>query len=102
VKIRADVEGEPAEGFLLAEVTVDPPRVWLVGARSSVLRLSEVVTETVDVSGLAESVERDARLSLGSAHVWMETPAPVKVRIRVEPEVPPEDHQAAVAPRSGR
>jgi len=102
VKIRPDVEGEPADGFLLAEVTVDPPRVWLVGARSSVLRLSEVVTETIDVSGLAESVERDARLSLGAGHVWMETPAPVKVRIRLEPEVPPEDQQAAAEARSGR
>ena len=60
VQIRPVLEGEPAEGFLLSEVGVDPPRVWLVGARSSVLRLSEVVTETIDVTGIEESVERAA------------------------------------------
>lgn len=100
VKIRADVEGEPAEGYLLAEVAVEPPRVWLVGARSSVLRLSEVVTETIDVAGLVESVEREARLSLGAGHVWMEEPSPVKVRVRIEPEAPLEGEAAVEEPRS--
>lgn len=99
VQIRADVEGEPAEGYLLAGVDVEPPRVWLVGARSSVLRLAEVVTETIDVSGLTESLEREARLSLGAGNVWMEEPAPVRVRIRIQPEAPLD---AAAAPRARR
>jgi YbbR domain-containing protein len=91
VKIRADLEGEPADGYVLMDVAVDPPRVWLTGARSSVLRLSEVVTETIDVAGLTGPVERQARLSLGTAKVWMEEPRPVTVRIDIEPEEPVED-----------
>jgi diadenylate cyclase len=98
VQIRPDLEGEPAPGFVVQEVSVDPPRVWLVGARSSVLRLSEVVTETIDVSGLQESVERDARLALGAGNVWMEEARPVKVRIRIEPEEPPEGDGGGAAP----
>ena len=58
VRVAADLDGEPAEGFVLSEVELDPPRVWLAGARSEVLRLSEVVTETIDVAGLEESFER--------------------------------------------
>jgi YbbR domain-containing protein len=88
VRIRPDLEGEPAQGFVLQQVSVEPPRVWLEGARSSVLRLSEVVTETIDVSGLQESQERDARLNLGAGNVWMEEARPVKVRILIEPEEP--------------
>jgi YbbR domain-containing protein len=85
VRVRPDLEGEPAEGFLLAGVEVDPARVWLVGARSEVLRLSEVVTETIEVSGLTESEEREVRLSLGGGHVWMEDNRPVTLRIAIEP-----------------
>ncbi|MDH3213017.1 MAG: CdaR family protein [Myxococcales bacterium] len=84
VRVRPDLEGEPAEGFVVTGVEVDPPRVWLVGARSTVLRLSEVVTETVDVTGLAESTERAVKLSLGGSHVWMEDKKPVTLRIAVE------------------
>ena len=84
VRVRADLEGEPAEGFEITAVEVDPPRVWLTGARSDVLRLSEVATETIDVSGIAAPVEREVKLSLGSDHVWMEENEPVTVRLQLE------------------
>lgn len=90
VRIRPDLEGEPATGFALTSVEVDPPRVWLTGARSSVIRLSEVVTETVDVSGLDAPVERQVKLSLGGDHVWMEKDEPVTLRIGIEPINPPQ------------
>ena len=84
VRVRADLEGDPAEGFEITAVEVDPPRVWLTGARSDVLRLSEVVTETIDVSGFAAPVEREVKLSLGSDHVWMEENEPVTIRLQLE------------------
>ncbi len=85
VRITADLEGEPAEGFVFTEVEIEPPRVWLEGARSKVLRLSEVMTETIDVAGLSELLEREVRLSLGVEHVWVEEDEPIKLRIRVDP-----------------
>ncbi len=84
LQVRPDLEGEPAEGFTVAQVEVDPPRVWVTGARSHVLRLSEVVTETIELSGAEESIERKVRLSLGD-HVWREKEGGVMVRIQVEP-----------------
>ena len=91
VQIRPDVVGEPAEGFVVTDVSIEPPQVWLVGARSAVLRLSEVVTETIDVSGVEESVEREAGLSLGPGKLWVEDNPQVTVRVQVEPLVPPEE-----------
>jgi YbbR domain-containing protein len=85
VRITADLEGEPAEGFVFTEVGIDPPRVWLEGARSKVLRLAEVMTETIDVNGLSEPLEREVRLSLGVDHIWVEEDQPVKLRIQVDP-----------------
>jgi len=85
VRVRADLVGQPAEGFVFTEVEIDPPRVWLVGARSKVLRRSEVMTETVDVAGLNAPLEREVRLSLGADHIWVEEEKPIKLRIRVDP-----------------
>ncbi len=95
VKVRPDVEGEPVAGFVLTSVEVIPPRVWLQGARSDVLRLSEVVTETIDVNGLDRPTEREVKLSLGAGRVWKEESAPVKVKLQIDPVPPPAPPPAA-------
>jgi YbbR domain-containing protein len=84
VRIRPDIEGEPAEGFVVGEISVEPERVWLTGARSEVLRLNEALTETVDITGLAKPLEKEVKLALGRGHVWMEETQPVTVRVQVE------------------
>ncbi len=86
VKVKPDLEGQPAEGFRVAEISIDPPRVRITGARSEVLRLSEVATETIDVAGATGPVERDVRISAGPGHVWAESPRTVKVKVAVEAE----------------
>jgi YbbR domain-containing protein len=85
VRVRADVEGRPAEGYRVTGVDIDPPRVRLTGARSEVLRLSEVVTEMVEVSGATAPLEREVRVLPGAGHVWVEDPGTVKVKVAVEP-----------------
>lgn len=99
VGVRADVEGDPAEGYLVASVEVVPRRVWLAGARSQVLRLREVVTETIDITGATETVEREARLFLGGGTVWMEEKKPVIVRVEIVPD--PEALAEPAAPAGG-
>jgi len=95
VRITADLEGDPAVGFMFTEIEIDPPRVWLEGARSKVLRLSEVMTETIDVAGLSEPLEREVRLSLDVEHTWVEEEKPVTLRIRVDPIPDPEAEEGA-------
>ena len=90
VRIRADVQGEPPEGYKLNGVEIEPARIWLTGARSRVLRLSEVVTETIDVSQLEAPEEREVKLSIGADHVWVENDEAVTVKIDIEPLEPPE------------
>lgn len=90
VRIRPDIEGEPAEGFLLGEVILEPERVWLTGARGDVLRLSEVVTETIDVTGQSKPIEKEVRLALRGGNVWMEEGKPVVVRVDIQAVPMPE------------
>jgi YbbR domain-containing protein len=86
VKVKPDLDGQLAEGFRVTKITVDPPRVRITGARSEVLRLSEVATETIDVAGASGAVEREVRISAGPGHVWAESPRTVKVTVAVEAE----------------
>jgi len=90
VRIQPDITGVPAEGFQMGEVVVEPERVWLAGARSDVLRLNEVATEKIDVTGQSKPIEKEVRLALGSGQVWMEENLPVKVRIAIDAVPMPE------------
>lgn len=90
VTVRPDIEGEPAEGFRLKDLRVVPSRVWLAGARSQVLKLEEVVTQPIVLTGLETSEEREVRLYLGSGSVWKEDDEPVKIVIEIEALAPEE------------
>jgi len=85
VKVRADLSGEPAPGFVVAAVEVVPLRVRITGARHEVLRLSEVVTETIDVAGADETLVREVRPLLAGPHVRFEDESLIKVRVEVVP-----------------
>lgn len=99
VRIRPEVVGELPEGYTLGEVVVEPERIWLTGARSRVMRMTEVVTETIDLTGLRASEERQVGLVIGADYVWVEQDAGVKVRIEVEP--PEASEGGAEAPGTG-
>lgn len=101
VRVRPDIVGEPSEGYTLAGVEVEPASVWVEGARQEVLRMREVVTETIDVRGLSGAVEREARLVLGD-HVWAEQPRTVSVRIRIEPEPTPSEEETPASEEETR
>lgn len=87
LRIRADVQGDPPDGFTVGPVEIEPPRIWLTGARSRVLRLQEVMTEPIDISQLQETTERDVTLSIGE-HVWLEEEQSITVRVPIVPAGP--------------
>ena len=99
--MRADIDGEPSPGFTVGEVTIEPARLRIAGARSEVLRLSEVLTETIDVAGANAPLERKVHATPGGLHVWLDGGNEVTVRIEIlatpEPPAPP-----AQAKRKGK
>jgi YbbR domain-containing protein len=86
IRVRADIVGEPAEGYSVAWVEVDPPYVWLTGDRREVMAMREAISEPIEIRGQRESLDREVRLALPD-HVWLEDPRPLKVRVQVD-EVP--------------
>jgi YbbR domain-containing protein len=86
VGVRADISGEPAQGFELDKVEILPNRVWLTGARSQVLRLNEVMTEPISLTGLRTDTEREVSVILGAGTVRLENFEPVKIVIHIVPK----------------
>ena len=43
-----------------------------------------MTTETVELTGLAEPLEKQVRLSLGGGHVWLEEDQPVTIRVQID------------------
>ena len=95
LKVRADLDGEPALGFALGEVTVDPTRLRISGPRSEVLRLSEVLTETIDVAGASAPIDKKVKAMPGGLHVRFDGGSEVTVHIPVVPLPPPEPEPKA-------
>ncbi len=87
--VKPDVVGTPGEGFLLGEITADPRRVSVSGAENEVLRLGEVPTETIDVTGAVASFEKEVGAVALGQHVWLDPETKLEVRVEVVPEPPP-------------
>jgi YbbR domain-containing protein len=101
MRVKADLVGRPAEGFVLAgEPELTPRRVLVTGAESEVLRLGEVLTETVDVTGAMQPVERTVGVVALGPHAWIEPAEEIRVRVDVQPIPPPEPETPQ--PRRGR
>ena len=83
IRVRADIVGDPAEGYNVAWVEVDPPYVWLTGDRREVLAMREAISEPIEIRSQRESIDREVRLALPD-HVWMEEARPLKVRVQVD------------------
>ncbi|MDJ0789155.1 MAG: CdaR family protein [Myxococcota bacterium] len=99
VKLEPEVVGDPAPGFLVAGVLVEPPRIRITGARDEVRRLEQLLTETVYVNGASETFEQTVRPSIRGDNLWIEPEQgqEVTVRVQVVPEPVPEDAEDAAA-----
>ncbi|MGI9432019.1 MAG: CdaR family protein [Myxococcota bacterium] len=83
VRVKPDIIGEPAAGFELGEIGLDPPRVRITGAESEVLRLKEVLTETIDITGTSENIVREVRVALSGRNVWLEETSPLTATVQI-------------------
>jgi len=87
VPVRADLAGELPPGFKLVRVSLDPKEIAIVGAKSSVRNIREVVTDRIDLARLRDSAVLESSVALGYPHVWRKDPdaGPIRVSVEIEP-----------------
>jgi YbbR domain-containing protein len=79
------VEGDPAPGYVVGKVTVDPPVVEVVGAQSAITRATEAVTEPVSVAGARETVNDAVTIGVVDGGLRLKTSRPARVSVEVMP-----------------
>ncbi|MGE0450381.1 MAG: YbbR-like domain-containing protein [Vicinamibacterales bacterium] len=79
------VEGDPAPGYVIGKVTVDPATVEVVGAESAVARVTEAVTEPVSVLDAHSSVSESVPVGFLDPALRLKTPRLAHVSVEVNP-----------------
>ncbi len=69
VAVKAQVRGEPAPGYRIGSVFVNPPFVSVVGGRSQLAVISDLKTEEIDITGARSTVVVDAPLKIEGVRV---------------------------------
>ncbi len=102
VRVRPLIEGDPAPGYEVAGVEVDPARVRVAGARSQVMSIAEATTDPIDVTGLSAPLEREVHAVVAGSHVWLEEGPSVHVKVQVREKPTPPPPPPPVAPKGRR
>jgi YbbR domain-containing protein len=84
VPVRARITGAPPKGYTVS-VSTTPAEMEIVGPRTHVVRIDSVVTDPVDVSGLAGISQFKVNAYIGDPFVRFEAAPQVVVTITAKP-----------------
>ena len=77
------IEGDPAPGFVVSGVVVEPASVAVSGPAGAIANLTEVVTEAVSVAGAADTVTETVTVGVADPSVRVDEPRLVRVRVLI-------------------
>ena len=81
--VRATVEGEPAEDYVVVGIVVSPSTVQVVGPESRIRPLESLPTTSIRIDGLRESVRESADLNVMDPLVRLQSLSPYEVMIQI-------------------
>ena len=79
------VDGRPAPGYMVGEMTAEPSTVEVVGPESAVKRASEAMTEPVSVAGAREKVKESVTVGVLDPALRLRNPRPATVTVQIVP-----------------
>jgi YbbR domain-containing protein len=83
VGITARIEGEPAPGFVVGGITVEPVNVAVVGPASALNGLTEAITEPVSVAGAFRSVVDEVTIGVADPAVRLRQAEKARVTVSI-------------------
>jgi YbbR domain-containing protein len=81
VPVRATLEGEPARGFVVKSVTVDPVDVQVVGPTKPLAALEQAITESVLIEGATTTVTKTVGIGVGDPSLRLREPRNARVTV---------------------
>ncbi|HYO79310.1 MAG TPA: CdaR family protein [Thermoanaerobaculia bacterium] len=95
VPIRPFLVGDPPAGYLVGEASANPERALVSGPASQILKLDEVATERIIMTGRTGTFVQNAAVVSDSPLVRVISPATTQVTVPVLAEVGPNPPDAA-------
>jgi YbbR domain-containing protein len=95
VPVAPNIEGDPADGYVVGPVSADPATVEVVGPATAVAALTEAITEAVSVGGATKPVTETVTIGVSDSTVRLVNPQSAKVTVRIN-ESPVEWAVAAI------
>jgi YbbR domain-containing protein len=83
VPVVPELEGEPADGYVVGTVSADPATVEVVGPASAVARLTQAITEPVNVDGRSASLREIVNIGVTDPAVRLREPASAQVSVDI-------------------
>lgn len=81
VPVKATVEGEPARGFVVKEILVEPGEVEVVGPKRPLAALKQAMTETVMIEGATTTLVKTVNIGIADALMRLREPRSARVTV---------------------
>lgn len=94
VPIRPFLVGDPPAGYIIGEATESPERALISGPASQIMRISEVATERIIMTGRTETFMQSVAVVADSPLVRVVSPLTTQVTVPVLAEIGPSPPQA--------
>lgn len=88
VKVEPDIDGRPAAGYEVTQVTSDPQTVEVAGPESALKRLQAAITEPVSVTDQTRSVREVVTIGVPDSSLRLRTPQTAVVTVTISPRQP--------------
>lgn len=85
VKVRPSLEGRPAPGYEVGDVTAEPATVEVIGPESSLRGLNEAMTEPVSVENATRPIREIVTIGVADPAVRLRTPQTASVTVPILP-----------------
>lgn len=86
VQVQATVIGEPATGWAIASIELDPESIRITGPQEKVRGIAQVSTDVLDIGGAREDKYIDASLAITDPVIDLARGEPSRIRVTVDIE----------------
>lgn len=83
VAVHPSVDGQPAPGFIIQNVEVEPKDVTVAGPQSLLTSAVSVVTERVSLEGRSSTLRQDVSVGVADAQLRVRQPRTVRVTVHI-------------------
>jgi YbbR domain-containing protein len=82
--VRVSIEGQPAEGFAISEMSVEPASVTVLGPARRISSTTFAVTDGVDIDGATATLTRNVGIGVSDPALRLREARTARVIVRIE------------------